>query len=54
VIGAGTLSFLSVYAFKEAYQSGSISRRPINRGRGAVLVLFGLASGAGAIYRLSI
>jgi hypothetical protein len=54
VIGVSTMSFFSVFAFKEAYQLGYFSRpRPAaNRGRGAVLVLLGVASGAGAVYRL--
>lgn len=53
MIGFGTLSFLSVYAFKEAYQLGYYSRRSAtNRVRGAALVLFGVASGLGGVYRL--
>lgn len=54
LIGFATLTFLSAYSFKEAAQLGYFSRRSSStpRVRGAMLVVFGIASGVGGVYRL--
>jgi hypothetical protein len=53
LIGFTTLSFLSAFSFKEAYQLGYFKSKPQpNRVRGAALVLFGIGSGVAGLYRL--